>query len=77
MPATLPPAVERGLGVRVLLSAKKVWIYRYRLAPTTTERAANKQGKLRRIRLGDWPLMKQGAAVYEFIRHHDNRKSGI
>ena len=68
---------ERGLGVRVLPSAKKVWIYRYRLAPTATERAANKQGKLRRIRLGDWPLMDREAAVQEFIRQRDTRKSGI
>ena len=31
---------ERGLGVRVSPTAKKVWIYRYRMAPTPNERAA-------------------------------------
>ena len=68
---------ERGLGVRVSPTAKKVWIYRYRMAPTPNERAANKQGKLRRIGLGDWPLMDREAAVQELIRQRDMRKSGI
>jgi integrase len=42
----------RGFGLRVYPSGRRVWIYRYRY-----------EGRLRRLTLGDWPVMNRDEAL--------------